>query len=59
MDNETRRKNIITYFNNVYSTYSTSEMFGYRSSRGVSNLTTKRLDDTFPYVEYHLERFLF
>jgi len=47
--NETRRKNVMTEFSNVYSTYSTSEfkfsnvystyskgeMFGYRSSRRV------------------------
>jgi len=32
--NETRRKNVMTEFSNVYSTYSTSEMFGYRSSVG-------------------------
>jgi len=28
MGNETRRKNVITEFSNVYSTYRTSEMFG-------------------------------
>jgi len=27
MGNETRRKNVMTEFSNVYSTYSTSEMF--------------------------------
>jgi len=38
MVNDTRRKNVMTEFSNVYSTYSMSEMFGYRSSRRVSNL---------------------
>jgi len=35
---DTTRKNVMTEFSNVYSTYSTNEMFGYRSSRRVSNL---------------------
>jgi len=39
---ETRRKNVMTEFSNVYSTYSTSEMFGYRSSRRVSNQIISR-----------------
>jgi len=38
MSNETRRKNVMTEFSNVYSTYSTSEIFYYKSSRRVSNL---------------------
>jgi len=39
MSNEMRRKNVMTEFSNVDSTYSTSEMFGYyMSSRRVSNI---------------------
>jgi len=38
MSIETRRKSVVTQLSNVCSTYNTSEMFGYRSSRRVSNL---------------------
>jgi len=47
MGNETRRKNVMTEFSNVYSTYSTSVVFGYRSSRRVSNLQIQSSNSNF------------